>query len=191
MSLPHTEVDPGHIADIELTKGRLYNIENSGRILDHFNGRVGRQVVGILGKIFGRRSTGSRHSPGRMPRWAGEGVFMFDVVGEAHYQPELERLSGGRTQDGVEQSCIAVLVPEPGNKFDRKAVAVRIAAKTVGYLSRNDLPEYHAALEEYRMKGKPVSCPALIVGGWSRCDGSDQGHFGVKLDIVWPPELDQ
>lgn len=147
-------------------------------------------MVGILGKLFGRRSTGEYPAPGRMPRWAGEGLFLFDVVGEANYQAELENLAGGRTRDGVEHSCVSVLVPEPRNKFDRKAVAVRIAARTVGYISRQDLPEYHAALKEYRLKGKPVSCPALIVGGWSRRDGSDQGHFGVKLDIVWPPELD-
>ncbi len=148
-------------------------------------------MAGILGKFFSKHRAGRKRVPGRMPRWAGDGLYLFDVVGEANYQTKLEAVVGGRTRDGVEHSCVAVLLPEPRNRFDRKAVVVRIEAKTVGYLSRQDLPEYHAALRECQINGKPVCCRALIVGGWSRRGGSDQGHYGVKLDIAWPPELEQ
>jgi hypothetical protein len=143
--------------------------------------------MGIFRRLFGF-GKGSR-TPRRMTSWCATGEPWFDVVGESHYQSELEQICGGRTPGGAEFYCTAVLVPEPNNQFDKNAVAVFINGRKVAHMSRNDLAEYHDALRGHRLKGKPVCCQAMIVGGWSQRRGREQGHFGVKLDIEWPPEL--
>lgn len=107
----------------------------------------------------------------------GDGSFEFEIVGESFYQDALERLAGGRTEDGAEVEAVALLVPELTNPHDRNAVAVRILGYTVGYLSRSDALRYREACGVM-----PARCAALIVGGWDR-GPDDQGHFGVKLDL--------
>jgi HIRAN domain len=110
-----------------------------------------------------------------------QGDEYFDIVGESHYQNELEELCGGRTKEGVEHECEAALVPENNNKYDKNAVRVEIQFKKVGHLSREHAVEYRRSL------GDTVAiCDAVIVGGWNRGQ-KNQGHFGVKLDIDWPP----
>jgi hypothetical protein len=34
-----------------------------------------------------------------------------------------------------------------------------------------------------------AECAAVIMGGWKRMDG-DEGSFGVRLDLEWPPRLE-
>lgn len=108
-------------------------------------------------------------------RLAGDGEYGLDVVGESHYQGDLERLAGGRTRDGVEVETQAELIPEDDNPHDKKAVRVAIGGRTVGHLSRDDARAFRESV------GRPATCAALIVGGWDRGKG-DRGHFGVRLD---------
>lgn len=124
-------------------------------------------------------STASSSGPLAMNaiEFPGDGSFSFEIVGEAFYQAALERIAGGKTEDGVEVETPALLVPEPTNPHDHNAVAVQIFGHTVGYLSRPNAARYRAAHGLI-----PASCTALIVGGWDR-GPEDQGHFGVKLDI--------
>jgi hypothetical protein len=58
------------------------------------------------------------------------------VVGESHYQDDLQRLfrKNGGTEHDIKVD--AVLVPEDGNDFDAHAVRVEIGSRTVGYLVR-------------------------------------------------------
>ncbi len=42
----------------------------------------------------------------------GAGTFEIEVVGESHYQAALERICGGRSEDGAEKHCRATLVLE-------------------------------------------------------------------------------
>lgn len=125
-------------------------------------------------------STGSRNVSydGELP---GPGEFDFDIVGESHYQENLEELAGGRGEESAEINVIAVLSLENSNKYDKNAVRVDIDGLTVGYLSRDDAIDYRKKIAAAGAADKTLACKAMIVGGWNR--GKDKGHFGVKLDL--------
>jgi hypothetical protein len=60
------------------------------------------------------------------------------VVGEGSYQDNLDRISGGKTEDGpTTAEHTAIMKPEPTNPYDQNAIAVTIDGATVGYLSGN------------------------------------------------------
>lgn len=131
----------------------------------------------------------TRRDPDRAPKASepaghirGNREFDCEVVGESHYQKALERIAGGRSDDGAEHDCIAVLVPEPQNKHDRNAIRVDIDGMTVGYLSRSDARDLGKVLRGKGLGGAILTVNAMIVGGWDR-GGGDRGHFGVRLDI--------
>lgn len=112
----------------------------------------------------------------------GDSTFSADVVGESHYQGNIEHAAGGRNHDSAHVVTKAVLYLEDENPHDRNAVRVLIEGRTAGYLDR-------AAAKAWRRKlsagGFPIghyTVDALIVGGWDRGE-DDQGHFGVKLDV--------
>jgi hypothetical protein len=117
---------------------------------------------------------------------ASAGEHWFPIVGESHYQEDLEHLAGGRSEEGATKVVWAELVHDPQNKHDRNAIAVLIDGVKVGHLGRDDAREFLAAMEAHGSEARAV-CSAVICGGWQRPDG-DVGHFGVKLDIKWPPE---
>jgi hypothetical protein len=75
-----------------------------------------------------------------------------------------------------------MLCLEDSNPFDDKAVRVAIEGRTVGYLSRNDARSYRKQLKHLGHARIVCNCRAVIVGGWRR-SRSDEGHFGVKLDL--------
>jgi len=116
----------------------------------------------------------------------GNGTFEQEIVGESHYQDALERICGGRTEDGAHFETSALLVYEDDNPYDNQAVAVVISGAKVGHLSRPVARAFRAQLAAANApRGWPIRCKALIVGGWLRDgdDGEDRGHFGVKLDF--------
>jgi hypothetical protein len=45
------------------------------------------------------------------------------VVGESHYQQALLSICGGKSIDGHHRACIAALIREPHNEYDRHAAA--------------------------------------------------------------------
>ena len=99
-----------------------------------------------------------------------------EIVGESHYQAALERLAGGRTEEGVDVPVRAFFTPEPENPHDPNAVAVTVSGERVGYLSRPSAAVYRGKL------GTAVSsCEGRIVGGWDRGTG-DRGFFGLRLE---------
>ncbi|MFQ5507926.1 MAG: HIRAN domain-containing protein [Leptospirillia bacterium] len=112
----------------------------------------------------------------------GPETYSVDIVGESHYQRELEQICGGRTEEGHKLIVEVYLVPENDNPHDDQAVRVYVRDKTVGYLSRELARSYRKRLAEAGYPGSPATCAAMIVGGWDR-GGSDRGHFGVKLDL--------
>lgn len=125
-----------------------------------------------------------------------EGRFRIHAVGESHYQRGLEEIAGGRSDRGADLETIALLVPEPNNRYDPNAVAVWIEGKTIGYLSRDNAEVLQPEISRlHRQHDRPVACRARIVGGWDRGPG-DRGHFGVRLYLdpadfgVDPEDLD-
>lgn len=119
----------------------------------------------------------------RVPALAPGRGWVVPVVGEAAYQDALRsayRKNGG---DGHDLKIVAVLIPEDGNRFDANAVRVEIGRRMVGYLPRELAVQYRAALGE-----TAGECIAKIVGGFEMDDGTS-AHFGVKLNLAWPPRL--
>lgn len=119
----------------------------------------------------------------RVIRYVGDGTYSENVSGESKYQDALESLVA-RSEDGAEFETEAWLYPEPTNPHDSKAIRVEICGKTVGYIPRDFTAVYHADLQ-----GGVAVCDALIVGGWDR-GKRGRGHFGVKLDVEYPPEYE-
>ncbi|MFC2081089.1 hypothetical protein ACFLR8_02645 [Bacteroidota bacterium] len=112
----------------------------------------------------------------------GPGTYEYEVVGESHYQKELNRICGGRTYEGHEKTVQARLIHDDNNPHDAQAVRIEIEGLTVGHLNRDDARNYRKQLADSGNPGIDAVCSAIIVGGWDRGDG-DTGYFGVKLDI--------
>jgi len=113
----------------------------------------------------------------------GPGRFELEIVGESHYQAALNKLAGGKTEEGHRIERKAVLFLDDENPHDDKAVAVLIKGELVGYLDRETARSYRQqmAVAGHRDSTPVAEVAALIVGGWSR--QGDEGHYGVKLDI--------
>ncbi|QHO76287.1 hypothetical protein ACH79_30470 [Bradyrhizobium sp. CCBAU 051011] len=105
------------------------------------------------------------------------------VVGESRYQDVLQMLYRKNGGSGHDIKVSAALVPENDNAADPNAVRVEIESRGVGYLPREMALEYRAALGE-----SSGQCSAKIVGGFE-LDGGSSAHFGVKLNLAWPPRM--
>lgn len=128
--------------------------------------------------LFGAKKKQIRCKKGRGNTYA--------IVGEASFQPSLLALTGGQKEEfGVKQDVQATLQPEPSNPHDANAVAVIIKKKTVGYLSKSDAPVFAAFLKQFGADS--ALCEGRIVGGWDDRSGNE-GLFGVKLSLSWPPK---
>lgn len=100
-----------------------------------------------------------------------------DVVGESHYQENIQAICGPPTEDGYDVMTSAVTRPEDDNEVDPNAIVVEIGGHTVGYLSRRDAQRYRRAYER-----QAFTVPARIRGGWDR-GKRGSGLFGVKLQL--------
>lgn len=154
--------------------------------------------MGFWAKLFGIDGHGTRRSPATeadvnaaraarhtsrreaLPHIDGTGAYEFDIVGEAQYQDNLAQIAGGKTEDGHEFECRAVLCLEPSNPYDSNAIRVDINGLTVGYIPRDYAPGMSSIIRSRAGSGR-ISLDAIIVGGWSRRSG--EGNFGVKLDL--------
>lgn len=111
--------------------------------------------------------------------------FTFDVVGEAHYQDRLDRICGGKCEDGYNDETTAQLVLISDNEHDPNAIGVMIEGEPVGFVPREEAERLRAEILKLNPSQRPVICSAKIVGGWDRGDG-DEGHYGVKLSLSKP-----
>lgn len=116
------------------------------------------------------------HNPSKYHQIEGDGDFDFEISGESFYQDTLNRICGGKTPEGHERYCVAYLVPEPDNPYDKNAVAVYIENLKVGHI-----PKTIARRMSEALAGRYATIDAVIVGGWSRA--RDEGHYGVKLNM--------
>jgi hypothetical protein len=112
----------------------------------------------------------------------GSGTFALEIVGEASYEPALETICGGRTDESVNLKSEACLICEDSNPYDSMAVRVDIGGHTVGYLSRDNARRYRQELQRIGYPKQQAFCSAVIRGGWDR-GSRGRGHFGVWLDL--------
>jgi hypothetical protein len=109
------------------------------------------------------------------------GGYQVAVVGESYYQENLDRVCGGRTEDGHWYDCWAILCPEPSNPYDPNAVAIYVDDLKVGHLSREAAKTFLPVARH--LAGRRAACAATVRGGWDR-GGGDQGYYGVVLDLA-------
>lgn len=105
--------------------------------------------------------------------WGSNGWCNQQVVGESHYLPALRRIlpHGGRWREELELS--ALLVPEPANRHDPNAVAVRVDGSTVGYLPKEVAARYQPMLLDLARRELVARVPCRVWGG--TFDGYDDG----------------
>lgn len=129
-----------------------------------------------------------------MQIFKGNGRFDFNIVGEKAYQDALAELAGPKTPEGCDLDCMGCFYFDDGNKYDGNAVAIMIPkvngqAKHVGYLSRKHAEKFRREVAVFGFdKSTLMMARAKIVGGW-KISYFDQGHYGVKLDLLWPLRL--
>jgi hypothetical protein len=109
------------------------------------------------------------------------------VVGESHYQSAL-RLAAKEAVVGAESlhtaiPVTALLIPEPGNPYDKNAVRVDVSLSegcaTVGHLPRELARDYQGPLLELTARGEVGWCPGRIMGGGDR-------NYGIHLQVATP-----
>jgi hypothetical protein len=137
-----------------------------------------------LALAFGKKK-GSDSDSTRVAMLEGDGSFSFaDVVGESHYRENLVSIiqKAPREQRDVgEVFWDAVLMPEPNNPFDPRAIMVGIDGKVVGYIARDTTDVIHEAIRTVQEMGyTDMACRAVI--GWSPKEALPP--IGVRLDIV-------
>ena len=111
----------------------------------------------------------------------GSGAYDIDIVGESHYQDNLEKICGERSKEGEEKQVRAMLILENNNPKDKNAIRVEINGLPVGYFDKMAAAEFRKALKKTSIGNTPIQCEALIVGGWKRKNSI--GSYGVKLDL--------
>jgi hypothetical protein len=113
---------------------------------------------------------------------------VLDIVGEQSYQDALRKLGAPFTSEGPTRvDHLAVLVPEPANRYDKNAVRVQVQGQRVGYLSRENALLYAPVVRWARDQGQYLVAHAKLTGGWDR-GGGDRGYIGVKLHVASPAE---
>ncbi|MDO8458528.1 MAG: HIRAN domain-containing protein [Burkholderiaceae bacterium] len=150
-----------------------------------------RVLFGILAAIFGPNKTAKQksiheaNSLASQPihHWPSLGYFEFDVVGESYYQSNLKQIAGDHGKQSAEVTTIATLMPDNDNKFDKNAVRILVAGRTVGYLTREDAPRFRRRLSSCKLGSTALTtCDALVVGGFAKKNG-DTASYGLQLDI--------
>jgi len=137
--------------------------------------------MGLLSWFLSRTTT-PEIEPIMLARGRG---FTLDVVGESNYQPALDRICGGKCEDGHRREVTAQLCFVEDNEWDENAVGVFINKQLVGFVPRDQAAKVREGILAINQDDRPVLCRGKIVGGWNRGHG-DEGSYGVKLSIGTP-----
>jgi hypothetical protein len=174
--------------------GELDKVDNrsrcrpSGDITGHLHLRPLRypgRLMGLLKRLLGDESEPpSQGVPStRETRWTEDverfGDIQVDVVGESHYQPAIRTACNWKPGADTLFDCMAELVPEPTNPYDRNAIKVTIDGACVGHLSRQDAVTLGPAIRETIKRQGSGMCRAVIAGRAN----SDTDNLGVFLHL--------
>jgi hypothetical protein len=142
--------------------------------------------MGLLDWLFRSRDISTDEPIPEPVHLAPGRSFAFEVVGEANYQDALDEICGGKCEDGHNLPARAQLIFQEDNPYDPNAIAVLIDRWLVGYVPRDLAAGMRSAILTLNPEERPVTCDALVVGGWMRDEGEDEGHYGVKLSLAHP-----
>lgn len=139
--------------------------------------------MSFLKRIFGSGPAAPSAAPLLIDVKAFKGrTRTIEIVGESNYEQAIRRAAGPKTPDGVSVNTVADLVPEPNNKYDPNAIAVKVGGQTVGYLSREYAVSFSIAIAEQGYAQHGISgVKAWLHGGWKR--PGDEGNYGVTLRV--------
>ncbi len=127
----------------------------------------------MLGKLFGRGAT--KRSVTLSPLDAREIDGSFNaVVGESYHQ---DNLKATLASEGRE--FLAILVHELGNKHDPNAVMVYSAQGQLGYLPREDAPDWAPLLDRLTAEG----CQGMAVDGKIHGGTNDKPSLGCVVTL--------
>ena len=141
--------------------------------------------MGLLKRLVGN---GSKPDPqdalsARDTRWVEDverfGDIRVDVVGESHYQPAIRAACDWKPGTDTQFHCMAELVPEPTNPYDRNAIKVTINGACVGHLSQQDAVTLGPAVQNAIKHQGSGMCRAVIAGHAN----SDTDNLGVFLHL--------
>lgn len=118
-------------------------------------------------------------TPAQIPFWEDDNA-RTPIVGESHYQRELQSLCAERPSDRTWVKRTAHLVPQDDNPYDKQAVAVLIAGTLVGFLSKEDARRLRARLRTRHIPGVTTGCDAIVKGGLPGRDGKTL-KYNVEL----------
>jgi hypothetical protein len=86
------------------------------------------------------------------------------------------------TEEDGERVFEAILVAEPDNEYDSNAIAVYSKAGKLGYIPRDEAPDYRPVFEEIARQGcRAGVCTGVLVGGTA-----EKPFFGVVLRLSDP-----
>lgn len=106
----------------------------------------------------------------------------FEVVGESHYRTNLKKLAGKHGDESINKECIATLIPENDNQYDKNAIRIDIEGLTVGYLSRHDAILFRELLKANNESDQITTCKAVITGGF-KLENNKRADYGVFLSM--------
>ncbi len=104
-----------------------------------------------------------------------------DVLSGLDRQAALAEVSSVAPGVVRRRDVVAVLRPEPGNRFDRNAVRVEVFGRLVGYLARDDAGVVASLLLDLQRGGHLVATVAEITGHLGRT--ADESSLGIALQI--------
>lgn len=127
---------------------------------------------------------GGERPPDPVP-YDGPGLYAVKVSGTSHYQDALEKIAGGKTEDGLRPGDLqvtALAAPDALNPVDPRTVAIWIDGHHVGHLPANLHGGWYAMLRASGLHPRTaIQLNAELRGGWRR--GDDEGSYGVRLDL--------
>jgi collagen type III alpha len=124
--------------------------------------------------------------------WGQRGYPHADIAGESHHAAAIRGLFGDDFKpDGTEITVTGTLEPEPTNRHDRNAVAVRAGGALLGYLPRDDAAQYAPVLSALTASGWSPQVTARVWGSeWGDYDDRRTTfHGSIRLDLAEPHML--
>ena len=168
-----------------------------GRPKSQLRADIDRSVQRDFGRSSGapdlrrvERRTSPDHMP-RMPSGCGDEAWsprtqQLEVAGEWYQAANLRALFSRHarvSESGAEIRLSAVLVPDPANPYDTKAVAVFVDGLHVGYMERPDAKKYHQHIADL-----PGGELVVTSRQWMRASADDT-WARVTLSLPLPEHL--
>ncbi|WP_212804782.1 HIRAN domain-containing protein [Actinocatenispora sera] len=125
--------------------------------------------------------------------WGQRGWASVEVAGESHHAKAIRTVLGNAFKpSGTEVRIDVELVPEPGNRHDQHAVAVRVGKHLLGYLPREEAVRYSPVLSRLASHGWTPRVMARVWGSeWEDYEDHRRREFhgSVRLDLAEPHML--